>query len=161
MSIACPRSLRRWISLLVAGAVLLSAVVAIPLPNSVRVSAQGKKKEGPSTGKARKVTPGPPETGAPAFDLPNLDEVRRRPETSPEAPPPISSSARSKRKPLESRNGKRVGDPGTTGRPISAVPKRSTPSSASTRTHHSRVKLVAAPPVPVSDNDFVTNFLTW
>ncbi|MGZ8842782.1 MAG: DUF4214 domain-containing protein, partial [Pyrinomonadaceae bacterium] len=47
------------------------------------------------------MKPRPPEKGAPGLALPNLDEVRHAAPVSPEARPPISSSVRSKRKPIE------------------------------------------------------------
>ena len=46
--------------------------------------------------------------------MPNLDEIRSRQQIPPQAPLALPSSDRSPRNPLEPRNGKRVGDPGTT-----------------------------------------------
>jgi YD repeat-containing protein len=43
--------------------------------------------------------------------LPNLDDVRRRPPAGPQTPPPVTSTMRSRHKPMESRHGMRVGDP--------------------------------------------------
>src|ERR1700682_4829673 len=58
---------------------------------------------------------GKPEAGPPATSLPNLDDVRRKQHPKPQAPPHIPSLMRGKRKPLEPRNDRKVGDPGTTG----------------------------------------------
>ncbi|HWN11913.1 MAG TPA: PKD domain-containing protein [Pyrinomonadaceae bacterium] len=54
---------------------------------------------------------GRPRGGSPEGDFPNLDEVKHRPAVRPRAPQPVSSSQRSRRKPLAARNGRRVGDP--------------------------------------------------
>jgi hypothetical protein len=66
--------------------------------------------------KAQEQARGPqPVSGPPADDLPNLDDVRRRPQEQRQAPVVVSSSIRSRRKPQTPRNGIKVGDPGTTG----------------------------------------------
>ncbi|HEY8188612.1 MAG TPA: DUF4214 domain-containing protein, partial [Pyrinomonadaceae bacterium] len=56
---------------------------------------------------------GNPQAGPPAATLPNLDEVRRARQRRPKAPPPVPSTVRGPRKPIEPRNGRKVGDPGT------------------------------------------------
>src|SRR5437868_3727851 len=73
------------------------------------VPAQGKG--APKKGQGRRVRPEPPQPGAPAATLPNLDEVRSRLPREPQAAPPITSTMRSRHKPLESRHGRKVGDP--------------------------------------------------
>src|SRR5437868_14875739 len=73
------------------------------------VPAQGKG--APKKGQGRRVRPEPPQPGAPAATLPNLDEARSRLPREPQAPPPVTSTMRSRHKPLESRHGRRVGDP--------------------------------------------------
>jgi len=57
---------------------------------------------------------GTPESGPPEATLPNLDEVRRKHHQKPEAPAHAPSVIRSRRKPIEPRRGRKVGDPGTT-----------------------------------------------
>jgi len=57
---------------------------------------------------------GTPEAGPPVTTLPNLDDVRRKHHQRPEAPAHIPSIMRSRRKPIEPRRGRKVGDPGTT-----------------------------------------------
>ena len=52
-----------------------------------------------------------PRPGAPEGTFPNIDEVKVRPPARPRAPLNIPSTLRAKRKPLVSRNGRRVGDP--------------------------------------------------
>src|SRR5438270_2160327 len=81
-------------------------------------TAQGKGV--PQKGQGRRVRPDPPQPGAPAAALPNLDDVRQRLPLVPRTPPPLPSMMRSRRKPLESRRGRRVGDPLPT--PTPAVP---------------------------------------
>src|SRR5205807_8182669 len=63
-----------------------------------------------------------PESGPPAANLPNLDEVRGKKHPKPEAVPPIPSTMRSQHKPLVPRNGLKVGDPGTTSGAVGMVP---------------------------------------
>jgi hypothetical protein len=89
----------RWVSLLVSCALLLS-------PLSV-----GFGRSPISTGSVGQARQGRPEAGPPAATMPNLDEVRRRRDPKPQAPPHIPSTIRSRQKPLLPRNGRRVGDP--------------------------------------------------
>jgi YD repeat-containing protein len=63
----------------------------------------------PNNGK--KLSPAPPVTGAPEASLPSLEETRQRRHVEPRARQPIPSTVRSRRKPLESRQGRKVGDP--------------------------------------------------
>jgi YD repeat-containing protein len=56
------------------------------------------------------VPPIPLTPGVPGLGLPNLDELRRRQPTSPQAPAPIHSNRRSRRNSLHPPNGRRVGD---------------------------------------------------
>jgi len=92
---------------------ILCCALLAPLPASTlagkTMPAQGKG--APQKGQARRVRPDPPQPGAPAASLPNLDEVRGRLPRESQAPPPITSTMRSRHKPLESRHGRRVGDP--------------------------------------------------
>src|SRR5882762_317537 len=62
-------------------------------------------------GKGKRAQPAPPQAGAPAARLPDTDEVRQRRHQAPRAPLQIESTIRSRRKPLESRHGRKVGDP--------------------------------------------------
>lgn len=111
----------------------------------------------------------PPQKGAPAANLPNLDEVRQRRDPEPEAPAAVPSTRRSKRKPLEPRGGKRVGDPGTTGSRIGY--KRGTESGsgsdrilsarASRKLNHGGTRARAAAPPVLGDDQFIQNFFYW
>jgi YD repeat-containing protein len=56
------------------------------------------------------VTPPAPTRGVPGPGLPNLDDLRRRPSTSSQAPAPIRSTRRSQRRSLHPPDGRRVGD---------------------------------------------------
>ena len=62
-------------------------------------------------GKGKRAQPAPPQAGAPAARLPDTDEVRQRRHGAARAPLHIESTIRSRRKPLESRHGRKVGDP--------------------------------------------------
>jgi YD repeat-containing protein len=61
--------------------------------------------------KAKKVSASPPQPGAPAAQMPNIEEVRPRSHQAPKAANQVESMVRSRRKPLEPRNGRKVGDP--------------------------------------------------
>ena len=103
-----PPRLVRWTSLGVSLALVLSCFILTPLSNphtSLTVLAQG---QGSRNGKPKKEKP---VTGPPAASLPNLDEVKRRGPEAPRVPQHVPSTLRSRRKPLEPRNGRKVGDP--------------------------------------------------
>jgi hypothetical protein len=107
-----PTRLIRWTCLGVCLSLVAGSLMMVPSggTNNSVVSAQGNQ----PNGKAKKVKP-PLEQAPPPLTLPNLDDLRHQPPMRPEPPPPIFSSVRSKRKPPESRRGRKVGDPGTTG----------------------------------------------
>jgi YD repeat-containing protein len=107
-----PQRLVRWTSLCVSFALILSCFVLTPLANfnhNSKVLAQGQTDS--LNGNVKKVEPAPPVAGPPAGNLPNLDEVKLRGQEPPHAPASVSSTVRSRRKPLESRHGRKVGDP--------------------------------------------------
>jgi hypothetical protein len=104
----------RWTTLAICLALILSSLGVSPFASA---SSFTQDRNQPRNDKARRVKPAPPEKTVPFANLPKLDDRKNQPSQAPEAPPSISSTARSKRKPLESRKGKRVGDPGTTGVP--------------------------------------------
>src|SRR6266481_7465698 len=104
--------LNHWTSLSVCFALVLSCFVVTPQakPNhNSKALQQGQN--GPGNGNGKKVEPAPPVTGPPAANLPNLDEVKQRRQEAPRAPEPLSSTLRSRHKPIESRHGRKVGDP--------------------------------------------------
>jgi hypothetical protein len=106
-----PQRLVRWPGLCVCLALVLTSLAMTPLggPNNLIALAQGRS-DSPN-GKGRKVSPAPPLPGAPEASLPSLEEARQRPHVEPIARQPIPSILRSRRKPLESRQGRKVGDP--------------------------------------------------
>jgi YD repeat-containing protein len=73
----------------------------------LRPNAQPKQQ----SGQTKKVTPRQPQPGAPAVSLPNLTDARNRPSHDPKPAKENVSTQRSRRKPLESRHGLKVGDP--------------------------------------------------
>ena len=87
-----------------------------------------------STGNVRKVEPLAPRKGAPAMALPNLDELKRQPPHQPQAPPPVASSVRSKRKRLPAGNGQ------------SFTPQTFTRNVSDNRRAHHRRMIAASPP---------------
>lgn len=93
--------------------VLLCCALLAPPPASISAvkAAPAQGKGTPRSGLARRVKPDPPQPGAPAASLPNLDDVRRHPPHAPQAPAPVTSTVRSRHKPLEPRRGRKVGDP--------------------------------------------------
>jgi hypothetical protein len=158
--------LLRWISFSLCLVFILSSFFVAPIS---LVESQGKSQakrpplrrpsDSPNQA-ARKVKPAPPEKGPGIAGLPNLDELKRKRLSASKVPASIPSSTRSKHKPLESRNGKKVGDPGTTGGPISKVKSGKTPSEIYGRTHHSRLRTpVAAPLPPTPDDQYISNFI--
>ena len=56
-----------------------------------------------------------PRPGKPEGVFPDLEDVKKESGIEREAPPPIPSTIRSPKSPLQPWNGKRVGDPGTRG----------------------------------------------
>jgi hypothetical protein len=150
----------RWISSSLCLSLILTSLAIFPsvFVKSKGIPEQGQNKQEPKNDKARKAEPRPPRKGAPAGTLPNLDEVRQRREPEPEAPAAIPSNTRSKRRPQESRKGKRVGDPGTTG---NSIGYRSSDRDTSARSHHMRTKARATAPPPLADDQFIQNFFYW
>jgi hypothetical protein len=113
----------RWTSLSISFALILSALTIVPLQSSSGKGSGPQEPNGASRNdKAKKVNSSPPQPGAPAAQLPSLDEVRQRQHETPKASRHIESTTRSRRKPLESRNDRKVGDPLRTGH----LPKVST-----------------------------------
>jgi hypothetical protein len=91
---------RGWIAVLIT--LLLSVTIVVqpvlsfasdrkPLPR-FRAAQQ------PRNDNARKVPPLHPERGVPNLNLPNLDQLRQRQQSEPQAPVPIQSTIRSRRK---------------------------------------------------------------
>jgi|GEM_PF-920292 len=168
------------LSLLICLSVVLVSLVIGPVSANMASNPQRQdRKKDSGNDKARKVKPRPPETGPPAFEAPNLDQAKRKNQAEVQVPTPSPSTVRSKRKPFESRNGKRVGDPGTTSGPrigssrttegnaqeVIASSRKS--GSQSNKLHHGvnaampNRKAAMRPPAPVADDTFVTNFLSY
>ncbi len=101
--------LTRWTSLCVCFALILASLTLItPISSGSSFMPQGHNGQ-PNNG--NKVSPAPPVTGAPEASLPSLEEPRQRRNVEPKARQPIPSTLRSRRKPVESRQGRKVGDP--------------------------------------------------
>jgi YD repeat-containing protein len=107
-----PQRLVRWTSLCVCLALIVTSLAMVPLGGAYKSIALAQGSDSPN-GKGRKVTPAPPERGAPAANLPNLDEVRRTPQPVPQPQPQIPSLMRGLRKPLMPRNSLNITDPHT------------------------------------------------
>jgi YD repeat-containing protein len=113
-----------------------------------------------SQGQSRKEKP---VSGPPEVDLPNLNDVRNRRYEKPEAPKAIPSTIRSRRNPLESRNGRKLGDqiPVTVGSNATGGQHSQANASKnrSVKLNHARSANVVAPaPPPVGDDQYVQNF---
>lgn len=107
-----PPRLVRWTSLSVCLALVLSV-----LSNTLVQSASNKHRiplaparSQSQNGRSKKADPEPPQPGPPAANLPNLDELRHRPQVEPSAAAPQESTIRTRRKPSESRRGRTVID---------------------------------------------------
>jgi len=151
---------------LVCLSIVLSSPIIVPVSADSASQAQKQdRKKDSGNDKARKVKPTPPDKGRPKLTLPNLDEIRGIRENHPEIKPAIASSVRNKRKPMQKWDGRKVGDPGTTGSRPQASGKRSDRQSArggnsdlaASRFNHSRKSRTAAPPLP--DDAFVQSFI--
>src|SRR5437773_9002657 len=165
-----PGRLLHWTSLCVCFALVLVSLVSLPFASS---------KASIPLAQGQKITPPPPQKGAPFPNLPNLDLIKRQLPVQPVAAPAIVSTMRSRRRPLKGRNGLKVGDPGTTSGAVatnsSARPSAKTSaasavissSSSQSRFHHAnksslgnRKSAMSAPP-PVGDDQFVQNFFSY
>src|SRR5258708_7233706 len=80
---------------------LLLSTLVIGIPKSFSATAKEQVQE--------QVRGQRPVSGPPADDLPNLDEIRRRPQEQRQARLPIPSSIRARKKPMAARNGLKVG----------------------------------------------------
>jgi hypothetical protein len=121
----------RWISLATSFLLFLSSLGLTP---SGKRSVRDTRAQQDGNGKARKVLPKPPEPGAPALNLPNLDEARQRTNAPPGVARAIESASRSRRKPLEPRLGRKVGDPIPRATPSPAPSPTPQPSPSPTGT---------------------------
>ena len=126
---------------------LTICIALLPLPGIsplVSGAAQGQ-------GQGRK---GKPKPGKPEGMLPDLEEVKNESQHEREPAPPVPSTLRSPKNPLQPWNGKRVGDPDTHGTTFIARAR-----NGRTRRAHARARVNPAP--PVLDDQFVQNFFTW
>src|SRR6266496_3266572 len=169
-----PLRLSRWTSLFVLITLIVSFLIITPIRfgNSSRVLAQSN----PPNGTGSRIAAPAGVLGPPEANLPNLDELRLRPHTPPQAQLPLPSTDRSRRNPLEPPNGKKVGDPGTTllgalntGHPgnLATSKSRATVSmvkdgsrrlskfSHTLKSTTSNPKLTVSPPPPIGDVQYV------
>src|ERR1041385_5286145 len=122
-----PQRLIRWTSLSVS-IVLIITTIVLSSPETI---ASRKVQQG----RERRMPAAPPAPSAPNGVFPNIDEAKRRRSAQPRIARQIESTVRSRRKPVESRRGLKVGDrlPTATPSPIafpSPTPVR-LPSSSS------------------------------
>src|SRR5678816_3076569 len=96
-------------------------------------------------GTVRNARPGPKK---PEGTLPDLEAVKEESHVEREAPPPIPSTMRAKRNEGKPWDGRRVGDPGTSQRPV---------DQPEIRRAHARRRL--APPL-LSEDQFIQNFFS-
>jgi len=113
-----PARLIRWTSLCVCFSLVFASLTLIaPSSNgkgpALNQEVQQDRNRQPANGrgKGKRAQPAPLQAGAPAARLPNTDEVRQRRHGAPRAPLHIEPTIRSRRKPLESRHGRKIGDP--------------------------------------------------
>jgi YD repeat-containing protein len=122
---------------------LIAAFLPAPYTGLMRIAAQGQGR-GPDR-------QGQPKRGKPEGVFPDLEQVQQELNFQREPAPPIHSTTRSPKNPLNPWNGRRVGDPGTRGELGQAI-------NRPRRAHASRRD--AAPP-PVLDDQFIANFFNW
>ncbi len=87
-----PGRLLRWTSLCVCLALVLVSLVPLPLVSS---------KASIALAQGQKITPPPPQKGAPFPNLPSLDLIKRQLPVQLEAPAAIPSTMRSRYRPLK------------------------------------------------------------
>ena len=90
---------------------------------------------------------GKPRPGKPEGVLPDLEAIKKESGVQREAPPPIPSTIRSPKNPLQPWDGKRVGDPGTQiGQSSGKENDLLASNKHRTRLAHARRKMMAPPP---------------
>jgi YD repeat-containing protein len=125
----------------------------------------GQQGQGPKqqqdNGKARKVKPAAPDKNKPKLALPSLDELRVHRDNHVEMKSAEPSVIRSKRKPLQKWDGRKFGDPGTTGQRSAIRGQKS--ANDGRGFHHanatSKSRATAAPLPPTPDDTFVVSFV--
>src|SRR5713226_6168472 len=131
-----PANLIRWTSLCICFALIQTSLTLItPASSKSGFLLQGRNGQGDNRN-AKKVSPKPPQPGAPALALPNLEDTRQRMNDEQKAPRQVESNMRSRRKPLESRDGRKVGDP--------LPPKQKKASTDSLENGSERVRIASA-----------------
>ena len=98
-----PRWMVRGISLYVCTGLISLGLIGSGVKATAKIEFQ--------QGRLQHKGPPPSKPGRSHLVLPNLEEIRQRPEDKLKIAPPIESRMRSRRKPLESRRGLKVGDP--------------------------------------------------
>src|SRR6266550_2376023 len=135
-----PTRLVRSKSLGVCLALTCSIITIAPFQvSSVRRSMYSTSGQGTPNGKGRKVKPLPPSPGPPAGNLPRLDEARQRTPEASRTRTYMPSAMRSRRKPQESRRGRKVGD-----QLPSVQAGKNGPGSISTRVSTARLRALTA-----------------
>jgi len=166
-SVTLRRRATHSISIITCLGITVSALVMTPFTSATKrtnLLAEGQNQ----TPNRRKVQPLPPEKGRPATTLPDLDQIRKQRPNPPEIKPAIGSSVRSKRKPLKPWDGRKFGDPGTTG-PAPLSSQRGGSQSAgvsfdSKFNHRSprsvrNLKSPSTPPPPLPDDTYIQSFV--
>src|SRR5437588_7104140 len=114
-----PSRLRHLLSPILCFTLLSSSLMPAVVRNAETARGQGGSSQ---AAHGRKVRPEPPQPGAPSAAVPNLDDARRQTPVAPHTPPALASTMRSRHKPLESRRGRKVGDPLPTPTPVAPTP---------------------------------------
>jgi hypothetical protein len=156
-----PRRLVRFVSLSVSFTLLLSVLTNIPVGSASSKKPVTRGSDRAQDEKRKKADAVPPKSGPPEARLPNLDEERQRHRVAPRAPEPVESTSRSRRKPIEARQGRRVADSTA---PVHPIPvrrngrisqnhsfERMAPAISVARSHHARMRA----PVPQGPSGLV------
>ncbi|MDX6528871.1 MAG: hypothetical protein QOH41_1161 [Blastocatellia bacterium] len=106
-----PRRLVGLTSLSVCFALLSSGLINIPVQSASPEKGVSPGRGQPQGVQSKKAKPEAPKQGPPEASLPNLDEAKQRRDDGARPPLIMPSSTRSRRKPLEPRQGRKVGDP--------------------------------------------------
>src|SRR6185503_9500331 len=131
--------------------IILSFTICASLLLLPGVSLLSEASQGQSAGKAVR-----PQRTRLEGTWPNLEDVKGESHLEREAPPPIPSTMRSPKLSEKPWNGRRVGDPETTGRDLDqavVVQKR-------IRRAHAHRRMNPAPPPPMYEGTFIQNFFS-
>lgn len=143
--------LQHLLSLILCCVLLASSLIPTSVGKTTSPALGQRSSSNTQSGRGRKVRAEAAQPGAPAAAVPNLDDVRQLPQLIAQTPSPIVSTERSRRKPLVSRGGRRVGDPlpTPTATPLPTATPTPLPSPPPLPSPVPSPTVLPSPPMPV------------